>query len=103
MVPYKERNRLNFQTMFANGNRGSLYELIASGIIVHLQIHRDIDFCYSITTVLSRTKKAYKDDGEAVLYFNFPKLGIVVPLWQGDLLFLMQPNYMPSVHNATRN
>ncbi len=34
----------------------------------------------------SRTKKAYKDDGEAVLYFNFPKLGVAVPHWPGDLL-----------------
>ena len=72
--------------MFANGKSLSFHGSIASGINVHLWIHDDLDFSYSITTVLIRTKNAYKDDGKVVSYFNFPQLGVSVPLLLGDLL-----------------
>ncbi len=46
----------------------------------------DLDFCYSTTTVLIKTKKAYKDDGKIITYYNFPQLGVSVPLLLGDLI-----------------
>ncbi len=85
-VLYEAKGRLEFKKMFANGKNVSLYGSFASGVNVHLRIHDDIDFCYSITTVLIRAKSAYKDDGKVVLYFNFPQLGVSVPLLPGDLL-----------------
>ncbi len=69
---YKARDCLKFKTMFANGKNASLYGSIVSGINVHFRIHDDLGFCYSITTMLIRTKKAYKDDGKVITYFNFP-------------------------------
>ncbi len=71
-VLYKTRDRLQFKTMFANGKNSSLYGSIASGINVHLQVHDDLEFCHSITTVLIRTKKTYKYEGKVITYFNFP-------------------------------
>ncbi len=41
---------------------------------------------YSITTVLIRTKKAYKDDGKVITYFDFTWLGVSIPLLPGELL-----------------
>ena len=71
-VLYEARDCLQFKTMFANGKNSSLYGSIALGINVHLRVHDDLDFCYSITTVLIRTKKTYKYEGKVITYFNFP-------------------------------
>ncbi len=72
--------------MFSHGKNASLYRKIASGINIHLWVHDDLDFCYSIITVLIRTKKAYEDDGKVITYFNFPQLGVSISLLLGDLL-----------------
>jgi len=85
-VLYEARDHLKFKTMFANGYQSSLYGSIASGVNVHLRIHTDLDFCYSLTTVLIRCKKSYKMDGTKISYFNFPRLGVATPLRPGDIL-----------------
>ncbi len=72
--------------MFANGKNSSLYGSIVLGKNDHLRVHDDLDFFYSITTVLIGTKKAYKYDGKVITYFNSPQTGISVPLLPGDLL-----------------
>ncbi len=85
---------MEFKTIFGNEKNASFYGSIASGVNVYMRIHDDLAFSYSITTVLIRTKNAYKDDGKVVSYFNFPQLGVFVPLLPGDLLLFdaMEPH-----------
>ncbi len=84
-VLYEARNHLNFQTVFVNVYRALLYGSIVSRFNVHLQIHDGIDFVTQLQQYWSK-QKTYKDDGQVILYFNFPILGVTVPLWLGNLL-----------------
>jgi hypothetical protein len=45
----------------------------------------DKDFTYSAVTVLVRGRYTVNDG--IVAYFNFPRLGLAIPLRQGDVLF----------------
>ena len=54
---------------------------MAMGRNVFLNMHKDDDFTYSLTTVV-----AEDDSNEIVNYFVFPRLGLAVPLRNGDLL-----------------
>ncbi len=51
-VLYEARDCIKFKTMLANGYQSSLYSSIASGVYVHLRVHTDLDFCFSLITVL---------------------------------------------------
>lgn len=100
-VLYEARDRLKFKTMFANQYQSSLYSSIASAVNVHLHIHTDLDFCYSLTIVLIQCKKLYKVDGTEISYFNFPILGVAIPLCLMKYLCLMQLSHMQLVQGAT--
>ncbi len=80
------RDWLKLKTMFAHGYKATLYGSIKSGIYVHLLIHDDLDFWYSITAVLIRPTKSYSDCGKVNFCFTFPQLGFSESLCPSDLL-----------------
>ena len=47
------------------------------------QLHRDIDYGFSILSVLAADKER---QGEVIYYFNFPTLGIAIPMMSGDII-----------------
>ena len=62
-----------------------IYGAFACGVNVYLNAHTDKNFTYCTTSVHMRVR--YKLSQDIVAYFAFPKLGIVVPLEPGDVLF----------------
>ena len=66
----------------AAGEKASIYQSFAVGKNIYLSCHTDKDFVYSAVTVIH---KEVKD--EVVAYFNFPRLGLSIPLKPFDVLF----------------
>lgn len=54
---------------------------------MYLCAHEDKDFTYSAVTVLTKGKGVYNENDNVMAYFNFPRLGLAIPLKPGDVLF----------------
>lgn len=67
------------------GETSGIYQAFAIGKNVYLCAHEDKDFTYSAVTIL--TKGVYNEKDNVVAYFNFPRLGLAIPLKPGDVLF----------------
>lgn len=68
------------------GEEASIYQSFAVGRNIYLSCHIDKDFIYSAATVVHREVK-----DEVIAYFNFPRLGLAIPLKPFDVLFF-NPN-----------
>ena len=81
------RNCLDLKTMSCadSSKRSRVFGGIAFGKNVHLDCHTDDDYVRSVTTVHVR-KDSYHLIDDVVVYFGFPRLGVVVPLRPGDVL-----------------
>ena len=76
---------------------------VGFGHNVYLECHRDDDFTYSITTVITDDPEELND--EILAYFCFPRLGIAVPLRAGDILLFnaTEPHAMSSRTSLEKN
>ena len=63
----------------------SIYGAFAFGKNVYLNCHWDKDFTYCATSI--HMKKQYTESQDVVAYFAFPRLGFVIPMRPGDILF----------------
>ena len=66
----------------AVGEEASFYQSFAVGKNVYLSCHIDKDFTYSAVTIVHHEVK-----DKVVAYFNFPRLGLAIPLKPFDVLF----------------
>lgn len=62
-----------------------IYGAFAFGKNVYLNCHWDKDFTYCATSI--HMKKQYSESQDVVAYFAFPRLGFVIPMRPGDILF----------------
>lgn len=68
-----------------SGKQGNkIWPALVAGRNVFLNVHKDLDFFWSLTTVVGKIKPSENDP--VVCYFCFPTLGMAVPLRNGDLL-----------------
>lgn len=74
-----------------DGKTSKIYQAFACAKNVYLSAHVDRDFTFSAVTVLKEGK--YGMDDDEVAYFNFPRLGVSIPLRPGDLLFFDPSEY----------
>ena len=65
--------------------RCNIYSSFAFGRNVYLPAHEDMDFTYSIVSVL-KNADAYRLEDECIAYFCFPNQGIAVPMKPGDVM-----------------
>ena len=65
--------------------KSSIYKAIATRKNVYLNIHCDKDFFICVSSF--HFAKQYNVDEASVLYFDFPRLGIYIPLRPGDISF----------------
>ena len=70
---------------------------------MYLNCHWDKDFTYCATSI--HMKKQYSESQEVVAYFAFPRLGVVIPLRPGDVLFFnpKEPHCVSSRCNNNDN
>jgi len=62
-----------------------IYGAFGCGVNVYLNAHTDKDFTCCATSIHMHTR--YSLFQEIVAYFAFPKLGIAIPLYMGDIWF----------------
>ncbi len=74
-----------------NGKTSKIYQAFACAKNVYLSAHVDRDYTFSAVMVLKEGE--YGLDDEVVAYFNFPRLGVSIPLRPGDLLFFDPSEY----------
>ena len=77
-----------------------IFQGIGFGTKVFLACHTDWDFTYSISSPHIKGG-AYTNDGDILLYFCFPRIGIAVPLRAGDMI-LFNPKEPHAVSSRLR-
>ena len=82
------------------GGTSLIYQAFAIGKNIYLSGHVDKDFTYSAVTVLKRGE--YTIDDKIIAYFNFPRLGLAIPLKPGDVLFF-DPKEPHMISSRCRN
>jgi hypothetical protein len=79
------RRRSDYGNLSLHGGpKSAIWPSVAFGRNVFLRVHRDEDYFWSLTTVV--TKDGYEKDGEIVNYFCFPTYGFCIALRPGDAL-----------------
>jgi hypothetical protein len=66
------------------GHESAIWPSVAFGKNVFLRVHRDEDYFWSLTTVV--TKDGYEIDADITNYFCFPTHGFCIALRPGDML-----------------
>jgi len=97
------QSMVGFKTMRTmtqtNGlNSTKIFGSVAYGLNVHLPVHLDDDFTWGIVTPIKIDHDySYRND-DIVVYFCFPRLGMAVALWHGDVLIFdpMEPHAVSS-------
>ena len=64
----------------------TIWPSMAYGKNVFLNVHRDDDFFWSLTTVLTKDKQEHTMHSNIATYFCFPAHGFAVALRPGDVL-----------------
>jgi hypothetical protein len=70
----------------AGGTESAIWPSVAFGRNVFLNVHRDEDYFWSLTTIVTGDKQAYERESRIVSYFCFPTYGFCVALRPGDVL-----------------
>jgi hypothetical protein len=71
---------------FTQDRRSEIWPSMAFGKNVFLNVHRDEDYFWSITTVVTKRRCDYEVDSRVACYFCFPTKGFCVALRPGDIL-----------------
>jgi len=79
----RKRSDYNRLSLF-EGCESAIWPSVAFGKNVFLRVHRDEDYFWSLTTVV--TKEGYDIDAEVTNYFCFPTHGFCIALRPGDML-----------------
>ena len=82
--------------------QSKIFSGIAFGKNVHLQLHVDHDFTFSIVTALTK-KERYELKDDPLVYFCFPRHGVAITIHPGDILVFnpSEPHTVSSRYNSS--